>query len=182
MECARERARKVPADVKKERFAAYYEKNAEQLRAKRVANYAENQDKARAYAAKYRAENRDKTLLAQKKWRDENPNYKNEYRAVNLERCRSHFRNRFAKQKASVGTHTADDILAIYTLQGGMCAHCDAPVTADGETPYHVDHVMPLAKGGGNGPENLQILCKSCNLKKGSKHPDEWARLTGRKA
>ncbi len=31
----------------------------------------------------------------------------------------------------------------------------------------HVDHIMPLAKGGTNVPENLQTLCNECNLGKG---------------
>lgn len=33
----------------------------------------------------------------------------------------------------------------------------------------HVDHIVPLAKGGGHVPGNLQRLCKSCNLGKGSR-------------
>jgi 5-methylcytosine-specific restriction endonuclease McrA len=32
-----------------------------------------------------------------------------------------------------------------------------------------VDHVVPLAKGGIESITNLQILCETCNLKKGSK-------------
>jgi 5-methylcytosine-specific restriction enzyme A len=33
----------------------------------------------------------------------------------------------------------------------------------------HIDHLKPLAKGGENDLSNLQILCSSCNLAKGSK-------------
>jgi 5-methylcytosine-specific restriction endonuclease McrA len=42
-----------------------------------------------------------------------------------------------------------------------------------------VDHVLPLSRGGSNGPENLQLLCPKCNLVKGSRHPDDWARENG---
>ncbi|WP_177241279.1 HNH endonuclease [Stigmatella aurantiaca] len=31
----------------------------------------------------------------------------------------------------------------------------------------HVDHVVPRAKGGTNDPENGQVLCRECNIKKG---------------
>lgn len=31
----------------------------------------------------------------------------------------------------------------------------------------HVDHVVPRAKGGTNEPENGQVLCRECNIKKG---------------
>lgn len=43
------------------------------------------------------------------------------------------------------------------------CAMC-------GETdPLTVDHIIPLDKGGANTPDNLQILCRSCNNRKGTR-------------
>jgi len=30
----------------------------------------------------------------------------------------------------------------------------------------HFDHIIPVAKGGGNTKKNIQILCQTCNLKK----------------
>lgn len=37
-----------------------------------------------------------------------------------------------------------------------------------------VDHVVPLVKGGSNGPDNLVIACSTCNLRKNDKLPHEW--------
>jgi 5-methylcytosine-specific restriction endonuclease McrA len=34
---------------------------------------------------------------------------------------------------------------------------------------YHVDHVIPLAKGGWHHPENLQVISASDNVRKGAK-------------
>ncbi|MGI9306110.1 MAG: HNH endonuclease [Gammaproteobacteria bacterium] len=34
--------------------------------------------------------------------------------------------------------------------------------------PLHVDHITPLARGGGNDAGNLQTLCAACNLGKGT--------------
>lgn len=35
----------------------------------------------------------------------------------------------------------------------------------------HVDHVDPKANGGSGTPDNLQVLCRGCNLQKGSTPP-----------
>lgn len=54
---------------------------------------------------------------------------------------------------------------------------------SDGETPCHycgfpaieVDHVVPVARGGGNDPENLVPACWECNSEKRDLTTDEWA-------
>jgi 5-methylcytosine-specific restriction endonuclease McrA len=79
--------------------------------------------------------------------------------------------NRRARKAAAGGHHTTADVRAQYARQRGRCYWCGRRV---GEK-YHVDHVIPLAKGGTNGPENLVIACPSCNCSKGARHPMEWA-------
>jgi 5-methylcytosine-specific restriction endonuclease McrA len=69
------------------------------------------------------------------------------------------------------GTHTAADVAAQRARQRGRCYWCHEKVGKS----YHVDHVMPLALGGSNGPENIVIACISCNLRKSAKHPMDWA-------
>jgi predicted nucleic acid-binding Zn ribbon protein len=34
---------------------------------------------------------------------------------------------------------------------------------------FQIDHIEPMAKGGKTVPDNLQVLCRTCNGKKGSK-------------
>lgn len=42
---------------------------------------------------------------------------------------------------------------------------------------YHIDHVIPLAKGGAHDLTNFAISCPSCNLSKADKMPLEWLAL-----
>lgn len=50
----------------------------------------------------------------------------------------------------------------------GKCAKCGADLVMELENETHIDHVIPIARGGCNDIVNLQILCKPCNLKKSS--------------
>ncbi len=53
--------------------------------------------------------------------------------------------------------------LLVWARDGGHCARCGS--TQD----LHFDHIIPVAKGGGNSGANIQILCQSCNLRKADK-------------
>jgi 5-methylcytosine-specific restriction endonuclease McrA len=78
---------------------------------------------------------------------------------------------RAAKTNAG-GIYTVDDIVRLTNLQKGRCACCGK------RRKLTVDHIVPLARGGSNGPTNLQMLCVSCNSSKGSR--DAVAFMQGR--
>jgi 5-methylcytosine-specific restriction endonuclease McrA len=61
-------------------------------------------------------------------------------------------------------------------LQKSKCACCGKSL----KHSYHLDHIMPIALGGTNTDDNVQLLTPSCNLRKSAKHPDDWARENGR--
>jgi 5-methylcytosine-specific restriction endonuclease McrA len=51
--------------------------------------------------------------------------------------------------------------LAVFERDGGRCVECDE--TFD----IQYDHVIPVSMGGATTLENLQLLCASCNQRKG---------------
>jgi hypothetical protein len=48
------------------------------------------------------------------------------------------------------------------------CQSCGA--TAKDGAKLQIDHIKPVSKGGSNDLENLQVLCRDCNLGKGNKY------------
>lgn len=48
------------------------------------------------------------------------------------------------------------------------CQICGRTAQED-NVKLHVDHIIPISKGGKTVPENLRTLCQDCNLGKGSK-------------
>ena len=59
-----------------------------------------------------------------------------------------------------------DVALSVYHTQGGKCALCGQ---AKDFKEMHADHIQPWSKGGKTVPENCQMLCVQCNLKKSNK-------------
>lgn len=58
---------------------------------------------------------------------------------------------------------------AVYERDGHRCRYCD---TKDG--PFHLDHVIPVSRGGESTPDNLTVACAKCNMEKGARTVEEW--------
>ena len=59
--------------------------------------------------------------------------------------------------------------LSLFLKRKGTCAACSQKI--DAGKAWDIDHILPLAMGGTNAPENLQILCSPCHRAKTS-HSD----------
>jgi 5-methylcytosine-specific restriction endonuclease McrA len=55
-----------------------------------------------------------------------------------------------------------DDVkLVVWSRDGGTCVKCGS------SKDLHFDHIIAVALGGSNEAENIQLLCRACNLSKG---------------
>jgi len=68
---------------------------------------------------------------------------------------------------------------ALFGAQEGVCKGCGK--SFDFEL-FDLDHIRPQSRGGADRPENLQLLCRACNVRKGDR-PMEYllARLQARR-
>lgn len=134
----------------KEQSRRYYGKSGEKKRAYHAARYADDPERGRAYT---------------KEWRKANP-----------EKARQQWRLRKARRRGAEGAYTLAELQALAERQRHRCAECKTSI----KRKFHVDHIMPLVRGGSNRISNIQLLCAPCNQRKQARHPLDWARLQGR--
>lgn len=76
----------------------------------------------------------------------------------------SFFRKYDYREKRKEFNNQRKRLFEILIKKNNKCLHCGY------SEKLSIDHVIPLIKGGSNHTSNLQILCISCNSKKGSKY------------
>lgn len=132
----------------------------------------DNADWLGPLAAEWAKSNRHLTRAKHKRWRDRNaeqerdrvrdffqshPTYQDAYRKT--ERGRGLRSACLAKRRARIKAVKLD--YAQESLIKMIYAHCPLG--------YEVDHILPIAKGGGHEPDNLQYLLSIENKKKGAR-------------
>lgn len=95
------------------------------------------------------------------------------YRKKNPHKVREFSTRRRGRKLARLPYGT---IPTIGKAQRWKCAICRVGVSAG----YHVDHIVPLARGGAHEGRNLQLLCGTCNVRKSAKDPITYMQELGR--
>lgn len=146
-------------DSNQEKIAAWRIENAEHLKAYHHQRYIKNKREIDAKNRAWVVANPEKRKEHVRRWYE-----------ANRDRALAYKNRRRAREMAAEGTYSAQDIREIYASQRGRCWWCGCEVG----TQYHVDHRVPLSRGGSNNPENLVVSCPTCNLKKNDRYPHEW--------
>lgn len=150
-----------------EQGVAYRSENSEKLAEAKHVYHRKNAPKILARVLAWQAANPEKTAERKRLWETVNP----DKRAATLARFflahpkaqATYSRNRVARENNAQGSHTTAGVLAKLELQGGRCYYCPADLSVTG---YHVDHKIPLARGGSNWPANICCACPGCNCRK----------------
>lgn len=149
---------KNPEKVR-ERHRRWYYRNLEKCRDYCRCYYERNREQRREYHLRYNKAHKQERAETYKRWARKNPT-----------KVRAIVHRRQARLRAATGTLTSKDIQRQYEAQKGRCWWCNC----DLDDGFHVDHLIPLARGGSNAPENIVISCPHCNQSKGAKLPHEW--------
>lgn len=160
------RRRRYAADPRKAIDAAvrWNEANQEKKKAADAKRYAENSKKFKAAATSWYLLNKKQARAKQAQWQAENRGKRRVY-----------YNNREARKAATNESLSKGLVEKLLFLQQRKCPCCGLPLGTD----YHLDHKMPLALGGTNTDDNMQLLRSTCNQQKHAKHPVDFMQERG---
>lgn len=157
-----------------------YNKNKDIINKRRKKNRLLNINKYRENAINNYSLNKEKILSKNRKYYKANKEkiseQKREYRKTVSAKA-SDFNKR--SKRRSIEKKGDVSILDITNIKQNakVCYWCHKPLK---DLKVHIDHYIPLAKGGKHTLSNLVVSCQSCNNKKHAKDPIEFANSIGR--
>lgn len=167
--------RAASAVIRNDKQKQYYvEKRSERLAYNKEWREA-NKSKIRDDKARYQKDNIEKISLRRAAYYLANKEKIKAYRIANPDVGRAVKARRRARKNGSSGAYTRMDVALLLVSQKRRCICCKVDI----ESRYHVDHIVPLARGGSNDKLNIQLLCPACNQSKNSKDPIEFMQSRG---
>jgi hypothetical protein len=145
-----------------EKFKNYYSANKERHRELGRQWINLNPEKRTAVCKKYYQNNKEKVGLANKKWRDNN---KEKAKAI-WKRIAGQRRE---KIKDSIPLSKNQKKIVEFLYQQAQRLQSRLGIK------FHVDHIVPIAKGGKHTPTNLQVIPASINVRKHAREIFIWS-------
>ena len=151
-----------------------------------------NKDRTQKKSKEWKSKNRDRVNEDKRKWWHKNKDniaarrrkiYQsqkeimvertNRWTRENPEKARKNKALHEARKRGAEGKYSVSDIRKLLKHQNGLCVYCGKNIT----DCYTVDHIHPLSRGGSNWPDNIQLLCSSCNCSKNNKTHEEYMKF-----
>ena len=155
----------------------YRNKNSEKIKKRKQEYRAKNKEQLAIKHKNYYKENKAALLEKQKLYyqqhKTEIANYKKQYNKTEKGRCSiKNGRHAYRSRKLSTCdcTITAKTLAELMVLQQYCCFYCNTPLDLK-DRNTHLDHYMPLSKGGAHSISNVVWSCAACNLTKNNKLP-----------
>lgn len=145
-----------------DKIQAYRERNRERIRSKRRAYYLANKERAKSTARKWRLANIERSIESVRRWQEANPERVLANNAI----------RRARRRNCSVDKRGLANF--IKTVRGKRivaCFHCGEKISG---RDAHIDHVIPLAKGGPECLSNRCVSCQPCNQFKHANTLSDW--------
>ena len=158
----------------------YYQNNKSIIIEKNK-KYKANEDKeaSKLYKQKYNKSEKGKITRAKyyqnnkEKLKERSKNYKKSENGK-LSSAATSNKRRADKIGSSDNTITAQTLCDLLTMQSNKCYYCS--IILDKNVNKHLDHYMPISKGGTHSISNVVWSCSKCNLTKSATIPDKPLR------
>ena len=72
------------------------------------------------------------------------------------------------------GTISPEQRRRLSERQGNLCMYCGVGLLRLNRNQRHIDHKIPVERGGPDEEHNMQVLCGRCNSRKGVQTDDEF--------
>lgn len=168
------RYREENAEKIKDRNKAYLIANSEKIKASKKAYYIANPERIKAWHKAYYIINSEKIIAYNKDYRDAHREaihksqklYSKTVKGKTSGQKKSHKR-RVLKIGATIEQFSPIEIFQRDKYICQLCGIKTRPDYKNTNNKYpHLDHIIPLSKGGEHSVKNTQCLCRRCNIAK----------------
>ena len=150
----------------RQKARAYRDENRESLRIKNVRYKRAHKKEGAAQHRAWRLKNKAHRDAYMKEWWSKNRNLKKAYDA------KRRMKRRLREGQAYIGDSRVDSIIASWKSQALFnCYYCGFECY---RPQLHVEHVIPISKGGTHTVANVAKACGHCNQSKRDKMPSEF--------